>query len=54
MVPSWVPEPRRGVFCVGRNDHAHAKELQTSVFMHNDANLETWPTNWTKVPDCAV
>ena len=54
MVPSCVPQPRRIVFCVGRNDHAHAKELQTSVFKHNDANPETWPTVCTKVLECAV
>lgn len=54
MVPSCVPQPRRIVFCVGRNDHAHAKELQISVFKHNDANSETWPTVCTKVPECAV
>ena len=54
MVPSCVPQPRRIVFCGGRNDHAHAKELQTSVFKHNDANLESWPIVFTKVPECVV
>jgi 2-keto-4-pentenoate hydratase/2-oxohepta-3-ene-1,7-dioic acid hydratase in catechol pathway len=39
---------------VGRNYHAHAKELQTSVFKDNDANPEAWPIVFTKVPECVV
>jgi hypothetical protein len=54
MVPSWAPQPRPIVFCVGRNHHALAKELQTSVFKDNDANPETRPIVCTKVPECAV
>lgn len=46
-----IPVPRRNVFCVGRNYHAHAKELQTSVFKDNDANPESWPIVFTKVPE---
>ncbi len=49
-----LPLPRRNVWCVGRNYHAHAKELQASVFKDNDANPESWPIVFTKVPECVV
>lgn len=49
-----LPQPRRNVWCVGRNYHAHAKELQTSVFKDNDRNPESWPIVFTKVPECVV
>jgi 2-keto-4-pentenoate hydratase/2-oxohepta-3-ene-1,7-dioic acid hydratase in catechol pathway len=49
-----LPAPRRNLFCVGRNYHAHAKELSSSVFKDNDANPETWPIVFTKVPECVV
>jgi 2-keto-4-pentenoate hydratase/2-oxohepta-3-ene-1,7-dioic acid hydratase in catechol pathway len=49
-----IPVPRRNVWCVGRNYHAHAKELQASVFKDNDANPESWPIVFTKVPECVV
>jgi 2-keto-4-pentenoate hydratase/2-oxohepta-3-ene-1,7-dioic acid hydratase in catechol pathway len=49
-----IPFPRRNVFCVGRNYHAHAKELQASVFKDNDTNPDTWPIVFTKVPECVV
>jgi 2-keto-4-pentenoate hydratase/2-oxohepta-3-ene-1,7-dioic acid hydratase in catechol pathway len=49
-----IPTPRRNVWCVGRNYHAHAKELQTSVFKDNDANPDSWPIVFTKVPECVV
>jgi 2-keto-4-pentenoate hydratase/2-oxohepta-3-ene-1,7-dioic acid hydratase in catechol pathway len=49
-----IPLPRRNLFCVGRNYHAHAKELQASVFKDNDANPEAWPIVFTKVPECVV
>lgn len=49
-----IPFPRRNVWCVGRNYHAHAKELQASVFKDNDANPESWPIVFTKVPECVV
>jgi len=49
-----IPTPRRNVWCVGRNYHAHAKELQASVFKDNEANPESWPIVFTKVPDCVV
>lgn len=49
-----IPVPRRNVFCVGRNYHAHAKELQATVFKDNDANPESWPIVFTKFPECVV
>jgi 2-keto-4-pentenoate hydratase/2-oxohepta-3-ene-1,7-dioic acid hydratase in catechol pathway len=49
-----IPLPRRNIFCVGRNYHAHAKELQASVFKDNDANPDAWPIIFTKVPECVV
>ena len=49
-----IPSPRRNVFCVGRNYHAHAKELQASVFKDNDANPDIWPIIFTKVPESVV
>ena len=49
-----LPKPRRNLWCVGRNYHAHAKELSASVFKDNDANPEAWPIVFTKVPECVV
>ena len=49
-----LPVPRRNIFCVGRNYHAHAKELSASVFKDNNANPESWPIVFTKVPECVV
>ncbi|NMM06096.1 fumarylacetoacetate hydrolase family protein [Polaromonas sp.] len=49
-----LPLPRRNLFCVGRNYHAHAKELSASVFKDNTTNPEAWPIIFTKVPECVV
>jgi 2-keto-4-pentenoate hydratase/2-oxohepta-3-ene-1,7-dioic acid hydratase in catechol pathway len=49
-----LPVPRRNVWCVGRNYHAHAKELATSVFKASNADLQAWPIVFTKVPECVV
>lgn len=49
-----LPLPRRNLWCVGRNYHAHAKELSSSVFKDNHANPESWPIVFTKVPECVV
>ena len=49
-----IPLPRRNVWCVGRNYHEHAKELQGSVFKNNNANPATWPIVFTKVPECVI
>ncbi|MDL9998737.1 fumarylacetoacetate hydrolase family protein [Variovorax sp. J22P240] len=49
-----LPMPRRNIFCVGRNYHAHAKELSASVFKNNAAKVDTWPIVFTKVPECVI
>ena len=49
-----LPVPRRNLWCVGRNYHAHAQELQASVFRDNDADPASWPIVFTKVPECVV
>jgi 2-keto-4-pentenoate hydratase/2-oxohepta-3-ene-1,7-dioic acid hydratase in catechol pathway len=48
------PRPLRNIFCVGRNYHAHAKELSTSVFKDNNADPNSWPIVFTKVPESVV
>jgi 2-keto-4-pentenoate hydratase/2-oxohepta-3-ene-1,7-dioic acid hydratase in catechol pathway len=49
-----LPVPRRNLFCVGRNYHAHASELRASVFKDNAAAVDSWPIVFTKVPECVV
>ncbi len=49
-----LPLPRRNLWCVGRNYHAHAKELAASVFKNNSADPQAWPIVFTKVPECVV
>lgn len=49
-----LPQPRRNVWCVGRNYRAHASELNASVFKDNDKNPESWPIVFTKAPECVV
>jgi 2-keto-4-pentenoate hydratase/2-oxohepta-3-ene-1,7-dioic acid hydratase in catechol pathway len=51
---SPLPVPRRNVWCVGRNYHAHAKELQASVFKDSNTDAKAWPIVFTKVPECVV
>lgn len=51
---SPIPRPRRNVFCVGRNYHAHARELSASVFKNSPTDPESWPIVFTKVPECVV
>ena len=49
-----LPLPRRNLFCVGRNYHAHARELRDSVFKDNDPSATGWPIVFTKVPETVV
>ena len=49
-----LPAPRRNLFCVGRNYHAHAKELRDTVFKDNAKAVDAWPIVFTKVPECVV
>ena len=49
-----IPLPRRNLFCVGRNYHAHAKELRDSVFKDSTKAVDTWPIVFTKVPESVI
>ena len=49
-----LPRPRRNLFCVGRNYHAHARELRDTVFKANNPDTQAWPIVFTKVPECVV
>jgi 2-keto-4-pentenoate hydratase/2-oxohepta-3-ene-1,7-dioic acid hydratase in catechol pathway len=49
-----IPQPRRNLFCVGRNYRAHAKELSASVFKDNDKKEDEWPIVFTKVPESVI
>ena len=49
-----LPLPRRNLWCVGRNYHAHAKELRDSVFKNNPPTADQWPIVFTKVPECVI
>ena len=49
-----IPVPRRNLWCVGRNYHAHAKELSGSVFKDNSVDPASWPIFFTKVPETVV
>ncbi|HEY3633988.1 MAG TPA: fumarylacetoacetate hydrolase family protein [Caldimonas sp.] len=49
-----LPMPRRNLFCIGRNYHAHARELSGSVFKSAPTDTESWPIVFTKVPECVV
>ena len=41
--------PVRRVWCVGRNYHAHAKELRDTVFKDSNANPQAWPIVFTNM-----
>jgi 2-keto-4-pentenoate hydratase/2-oxohepta-3-ene-1,7-dioic acid hydratase in catechol pathway len=49
-----LPRPRRGLWCVGRNYHAHAKELRDTVFRHSPQATDQWPIVFTKVAECVI
>jgi len=49
-----VPAPRRNLWCVGRNYHAHAKELRDTVFKDNAKAVDAWPIVFTKVPETVI
>jgi len=49
-----LPQPRRNLWCVGRNYHAHAKELRETVFKDNAADVQAWPIVFTKVPETVI
>jgi 2-keto-4-pentenoate hydratase/2-oxohepta-3-ene-1,7-dioic acid hydratase in catechol pathway len=52
-----LPRPRRNVFCVGKNYHAHAKEFAGSGFdssAKSGGDIPQHPIIFTKVPECVV
>jgi 2-keto-4-pentenoate hydratase/2-oxohepta-3-ene-1,7-dioic acid hydratase in catechol pathway len=49
-----LPHPLRSIFCVGRNYHAHAAELASTVFREAKPADDPWPIVFTKLADCVV
>ena len=49
-----LPQPRRNLWCVGRNYHAHAKELRETVFKDNATDPQAWPIVFTKAPETVI
>src|SRR3954463_6037620 len=52
-----IPRPRRNVFCVGKNYHAHAREFAGSGFDSSakpGGEIPEHPIIFSKVPECVV
>jgi len=49
-----LPRPLRNLWCVGRNYHAHARELRETVFKDSAKAVDQWPIVFTKVPECVI
>jgi 2-keto-4-pentenoate hydratase/2-oxohepta-3-ene-1,7-dioic acid hydratase in catechol pathway len=52
-----IPKPRRNIFCVGKNYHAHAKEFAGSGFdssAKSGGDIPSAPILFSKVPECVV
>jgi 2-keto-4-pentenoate hydratase/2-oxohepta-3-ene-1,7-dioic acid hydratase in catechol pathway len=52
-----LPRPRRNIFCVGKNYHAHAKEFAGSGFdssAKSGGDIPQHPIIFTKVPESVV
>jgi 2-keto-4-pentenoate hydratase/2-oxohepta-3-ene-1,7-dioic acid hydratase in catechol pathway len=52
-----LPQPRRNIFCVGKNYHAHAKEFARSGFdssAKSGGEIPSFPIIFTKVPECVI
>jgi 2-keto-4-pentenoate hydratase/2-oxohepta-3-ene-1,7-dioic acid hydratase in catechol pathway len=49
-----LPRPRRNLFCVGRNYHAHAAELAATVFRESLPREHAWPIVFSKLPETVV
>ena len=47
-----IPKPRRNIFCVGKNYHAHAKDFDSSAKVGGD--IPSVPIYFTKVPESVV
>jgi 2-keto-4-pentenoate hydratase/2-oxohepta-3-ene-1,7-dioic acid hydratase in catechol pathway len=52
-----IPRPRRNLFCVGKNYHAHAREFAGSGFdssAKSGGDIPSAPIVFTKVPECVI
>lgn len=52
-----LPHPRRNIFCVGKNYHAHAKEFAGSGFdssAKSGGDIPAVPIYFTKVPESVI
>jgi 2-keto-4-pentenoate hydratase/2-oxohepta-3-ene-1,7-dioic acid hydratase in catechol pathway len=52
-----LPQPRRNIFCVGKNYHAHAQEFARSGFDSSakpGGEIPSAPIIFTKVPECVI
>ena len=52
-----IPRPRRNIFCVGKNYHAHAREFAGSGFdssAKSGGDIPADPILFSKVPECVV
>jgi 2-keto-4-pentenoate hydratase/2-oxohepta-3-ene-1,7-dioic acid hydratase in catechol pathway len=52
-----LPQPRRNIFCIGKNYHAHAQEFARSGFDSSakaGGEIPTCPIIFTKVPECVI
>jgi 2-keto-4-pentenoate hydratase/2-oxohepta-3-ene-1,7-dioic acid hydratase in catechol pathway len=49
-----LPHPLRSLFCVGRNYHAHAAELASTVFRETMPKDDPWPIVFGKLPECVI
>lgn len=52
-----IPRPRRNIFCVGKNYHAHAMEFAGSGFDSSakaGGDIPAVPIIFTKVPECVT
>jgi 2-keto-4-pentenoate hydratase/2-oxohepta-3-ene-1,7-dioic acid hydratase in catechol pathway len=52
-----LPRPRRNIFCVGKNYHAHAKEFSRSGFdssAKSGGEIPQHPIIFTKVPESVI
>lgn len=52
-----LPRPRRNIFCIGKNYHAHAREFAGSGFdssAKSGGDIPQHPIVFTKVPECVI
>jgi 2-keto-4-pentenoate hydratase/2-oxohepta-3-ene-1,7-dioic acid hydratase in catechol pathway len=49
-----LPRPLRSLFCAGRNYHAHAAELASTVFRDSLPKEDEWPIVFGKLPECVI